>query len=96
MGRATHPRRLRAGSAPPWRFALLRGGPELHGVTILFHHTVMDGWGTTLVLRRWADHYNAILRGLAPPARGASYLQFIEETQKYHARPALPATATTG
>ncbi len=72
---------------PPWRFALLHGGPELHGVTILFHHTIMDGWGTTLVLKRWAEHYNALRRGEAPPPRGASYLQFIEESRKYHASP---------
>jgi len=84
-------RRIRAeyalGTTPPWRFALLAAGPQLHGVTILFHHTIMDGWGTTLVLRRWAEHYNALLAGTKPPERGADYLQFVADTQKYQAGP---------
>ena len=28
---------------PPWRFTLLRGGDQLHGLTIQFHHMIMDG-----------------------------------------------------
>ncbi|WP_144007114.1 amino acid adenylation domain-containing protein, partial [Pelomonas sp. KK5] len=75
------------GTTPPWRFALLRGGPELHGVTILFHHTIMDGWGTTLVLKRWAELYNALREGREAAPAGASYLQFVEETRKYQAGP---------
>ncbi len=72
------------GELPPWRFALLRGSNELHGLSIQFHHLIMDGWGTTQVMRRWSDIYNALAQGLCvPEAPGASYQRFIEESNQY-------------
>ncbi len=69
---------------PPWRFILLRGGDELHGLTIQFHHLIMDGWGTAQVMRRWSDIYNALLAGREPePLHSPSYVQFIEESNHY-------------
>ena len=68
----------------PWRFALLRAGDALHGVSLQFHHLVMDGWGTALVLRRWSEIYNALLDGAELPAPAdPGYLQFIEESNAY-------------
>ena len=76
------------GRSPPWRFALLRASNELHGLTIQFHHLVMDGWGTSLVMQRWGEIYND-LAGVSEPGkntllfRSADYLEYIEESQTY-------------
>lgn len=69
---------------PPWRFALLKASEELHGLTIQFHHLVMDGWGTSQVMQRWSEIYNALEAGThSPPSGAPGYLQFIEESHNY-------------
>ncbi len=69
---------------PLWRFTLLRASDSLHGLTIQFHHLVMDGWGTSRVMQRWSDLYNQLRRGEAPlPPPDPGYLQFIEESRAY-------------
>ncbi len=79
-----------ANGRPPWRFALLRGGPELHALTIQFHHLVMDGWGTTLIVRRWSEIYNDLAAGRAPePGRALPYRRFIEDSLAYRDSPAF-------
>lgn len=79
-----------ADGRPPWRFALLKGGPELHALTIQFHHLVMDGWGTTLIVRRWSELYNDLAADRAPqPARVATYRRFIEDSTAYRDTPAF-------
>ncbi len=70
----------------PWRFALLRASDALHGLTIQFHHLVMDGWGTSQVMRRWSEIHNALLRGEAPGELVVpGYRAFIEESNAYRA-----------
>lgn len=70
----------------PWRFALLRASDTLHGLTIQFHHLVMDGWGTSQVMRRWSEIHNALLRGDALQAPAVpGYCDFIEESNAYRA-----------
>ena len=74
------------GAAPPWRFAVIRAGEHLHGISIQFHHLVMDGWGTSLVFQRWSEIYNALGQGLDPAQskpNSASYGEFIEESNSY-------------
>ncbi len=69
---------------PPWRFALLRASDVLHGGTIQFHHLIMDGWGTTQVMKRWSAIYNRI--GAGDDGVGPSddsYLAFIAESHAY-------------
>ena len=79
---------------PPWRFTLLRGHDHLHGLTIQFHHLVMDGWGTTQVGRRWSEIYNALEAGDNPvPQGGPGYRQFIEESNQYRQSPAFERDA---
>ena len=69
---------------PPWRFAVLRAHAQLHGLVMLFHHVVMDGWGTSQVMRRWSEIYNRLDSGATPaPLEHASYRQFIEESNQY-------------
>ena len=80
----THPFPL--DGTPPWRFALLYVRADLHGLAMQFHHVVMDGWGTSQVMRRWSEIYNLLDQGQAVPARaGPSYRQFIEESNHYAA-----------
>lgn len=82
------------GQSPPWRFALLRASNTLHGLTIQFHHLVMDGWGTTLVMQRWSAIYNTLtvlassanLAGhgdLLGTSHTPDYLTFIAESNEY-------------
>ncbi|MBK7415658.1 MAG: AMP-binding protein [Dechloromonas sp.] len=74
------------GNAPPWRFALLHFNKELNWLSIQFHHLVMDGWGTSQVMRRWVEIYNAKIAGIEPPPAGdPGYLKFIEESLEYRA-----------
>lgn len=69
---------------PPWRFALLRHSDRLHGLTIQFHHLIMDGWGTSQVMQRWAAIYNALMRGEEPlPTSDPGYRQFVAESLEY-------------
>ena len=69
---------------PPWRFAVLRAHPHLHGLVMQFHHLVMDGWGTSQVMKRWSELYNALESGHPPVLRdGPTYRQFIEESNLY-------------
>ena len=79
--------------APPWRFALLRAHDTLHGGTIQFHHLIMDGWGTTQVMKCWSEIYNSIdeLGGDTPDSDVAdlSYLAFVSESHAYRASPAI-------
>lgn len=78
------------GSAPPWRFALLHSTDELHGLTIQFHHLVMDGWGTSLVMQRWSEIYNAMAgQRLADKLTDPGYLAFVEDSTDYRGSPAF-------
>jgi syringomycin synthetase protein SyrE len=76
---------------PPWRFTLLRANDSLHGLTIQFHHLVMDGWGTTQLMRAWSDSYNELADGQRREAAAEamamatvpSYQDFIVESLAY-------------
>jgi hypothetical protein len=49
-----HRRALRAGRHAALALRAAAGRDTLHGLTIQFHHLVMDGWGTSLVMRAGA------------------------------------------
>ena len=69
---------------PPWRFAVLRIHDQHHGLIMLFHHTIMDGWGASQVMRRWSAIYNQLDAGAAVgPPDYPDYLQFIDESNRY-------------
>jgi amino acid adenylation domain-containing protein len=69
---------------PPWRFAVLRAHAHLHGLVMQFHHLVIDGWGTSRVMKRWSELYNLLESGLTiAPITGPTYRQFIEESNLY-------------
>lgn len=69
---------------PPWRFALLRHDDNLHALCIQFHHLIMDGWGASQVMQRWAAHYNALRLGVpVQPTSDPGYRQFVRESLAY-------------
>ena len=69
---------------PPWRFAVLRAHAHLHGLVMQFHHVVMDGWGTSHVMKRWSELYSLLESGQpVAPRNGPTYRQFIEESNLY-------------
>ncbi len=82
------------GSGPLWRFALLRAGDEWHGLTLQFHHLVMDGWGTTQLIHGWSEIYQELD---APQVRldapTPSYQEFIAESLAYRKSPAFERDA---
>ena len=72
------------GAAPPWRFALIRSGPNNSALLYQLHHLVMDGWSTSILTQRWSQIYNALGAGSRLQAVSApSYRQFIEESNAY-------------
>jgi amino acid adenylation domain-containing protein len=82
------------GKTPPWRFTLLRASDSLHGLTIQFHHLVMDGWGTSLVMQRWSEIYNMRITGpltgdSVPSTPAPTYLAFIDDSREYRNSPAF-------
>jgi amino acid adenylation domain-containing protein len=79
---------------PPWRFALLRHSDTLHGLTIQFHHLIMDGWGTSQVMQRWAAIYNALAASeTQQPTSAPGYRQFVVDSLAYRASPAFAKDA---
>ncbi|MFY7865913.1 non-ribosomal peptide synthetase [Roseateles sp.] len=71
---------------PLWRFELLRYGPDLHDLSIQFHHLIMDGWGTTLILRAWAEIYDSLAHPgpyVSESVPKPSYVDFIAESNEY-------------
>lgn len=75
---------------PPWRFTLFRHSDRLHGLSIQFHHLIMDGWGTSRIMQRWAELYNALAEGLTVPATAdPGYRAFIAESMAYRDSPAF-------
>lgn len=72
------------GEHPPWRFILLRAHAALHGLSIQFHHLVMDGWGTTQVMQAWSEIYQSLSQdGPATETQASSYADFIEDSLRY-------------
>lgn len=70
--------------APPWRCVLLTDGHGLHGLSIRFHHLIMDGWSTQLFMQRWTERYTALQQDLTPArAEPGAYLAFIEAGRDY-------------
>ena len=45
---------------PPWRFTLIKAHDTLWGLTIQFHHLIMDGWGSSPVMHHWSALYQSL------------------------------------
>lgn len=70
--------------SPPWRCVVLTDGQDFHGLSIRFHHLIMDGWSTQLFMQRWTERYTQLQQDLTPTVREpGDYLAFIESGQDY-------------
>lgn len=75
---------------PPWRFVLLRADDRLHGLSIQFHHLVMDGWGTSVIMQRWGELYEHLRTGqINGEIPALDYARFINDSLAYRASPAF-------
>ncbi|MCV2352100.1 non-ribosomal peptide synthetase [Paucibacter sp. Y2R2-4] len=78
---------------PPWRFILLKASDNLWGLTIQFHHLVMDGWGSSQVMQLWSDLYQSLaptvsdLAGETASGTPPPYLDFIQASLNYRESP---------
>jgi amino acid adenylation domain-containing protein len=83
-----------AAHLPPWRVALLKFDPELHGFVLWAHHSLLDGYGTALFAQRWALLASRRQRGEPPlPADGQAFLRHLENDAAYPGSPAYQADA---
>ncbi len=80
------------GKAPLMRFSLLRLGERTHQFVWCYHHVLMDGWSTSLVIRDFFEWYKNISRGqemrLEPVLPYRSYIKWLKqqnlgEAEKY-------------
>ncbi|WP_285496284.1 condensation domain-containing protein, partial [Actinomadura sp. NBRC 104425] len=82
-------RRELAAPADPLRdrlfaFALFRVAPDRYFWYQRYNHVVMDAYGWSLIARRVADVYTALVRGREPaPARFGSLRDLLEEERAY-------------
>lgn len=74
---------------PPWRFILLKASENLWGLTIQFHHLIMDGWGSSQVMQLWSDLYQelALVDSAPPSSLAPPYLDFIQASLAYRDSP---------
>jgi acyl carrier protein len=61
---------------PLWRFQLVMVGPLEWWLLLCLHHTVMDGWSGTVLLRHLAEAYNAALHGRPDPRCASTEREF--------------------
>jgi syringomycin synthetase protein SyrE len=86
---ASHPIPLSPDRAP-WFLLLSKASDTLYGLMPLFHHAIMDGYGSSVFVRRLADHYMALDRGTPlPPLDDPGYEAFIADGLAYENGPAL-------
>ncbi|MBF0187890.1 MAG: amino acid adenylation domain-containing protein [Magnetococcales bacterium] len=65
-------------------FKLARIG-ENHSLFLMkYHHVIADGFTTSLVLRRWAVHYDHLTQGAEiPPLKNRTYLEHLDADKRY-------------
>ncbi|USQ85070.1 amino acid adenylation domain-containing protein [Streptomyces phaeoluteigriseus] len=79
-------------AGPLFRHALFRVGEERWLWYQRVHHLVMDGFGYSLLVRRTAEVYTALVRGEEPPARSfGSLADLVADDAAYRASEASAA-----
>ncbi|WP_030606798.1 non-ribosomal peptide synthetase [Streptomyces sclerotialus] len=79
-------------AGPPFRHALFRVGEERWLWYQRIHHLVMDGYGYSLLVRRTAEVYTALVRGDEPgPRTFGSLTDLLTQDAEYRASEAFEA-----
>jgi amino acid adenylation domain-containing protein/FkbH-like protein len=70
---------------PPHKFIVARIADDQYCILSMYHHIIVDGWGTSLIYKRWTEVYNMLVAGyqIEEPNRLFSYTSFITENLKY-------------
>ncbi|CAL9664630.1 amino acid adenylation domain-containing protein [Streptomyces sp. enrichment culture] len=77
---------------PLFRHALFRVGPDRWLWYQRIHHLVMDGYGYSLLVRRTAEVYSALVRGAGPaPGPFGTLAELVADDTAYRASPAFEA-----
>jgi non-ribosomal peptide synthetase component F len=73
---------FRPADLPPVRATLVRTGEEAHRLLLSFHHVLLDGWSTALLLKELFERYAALTNGttlqLAPGRPYADYVAWLQ------------------
>ncbi|BBP70467.1 hypothetical protein PHLH6_24710 [Pseudomonas sp. Seg1] len=72
---------------PLYRFLLIRLDDDLHWFSILAHHLIVDGWGFAEMIKSLAAIYNALAADQKVPDTALSYVDFIEDDERYYQSP---------
>lgn len=69
---------------PPWKIILTRLNEHRHGIQALYHHLLMDGFGSAQVMCRWSEVYTALAHGQPVPTLDTpSYCDYLADNQAY-------------
>ena len=70
---------------PPWKIILTRLSEERHGIQALYHHLLMDGFGSTQIMHLWSNIYTALTHGQdTPSSTTPSYCNYLADSQTYY------------
>ncbi|WP_285742084.1 non-ribosomal peptide synthetase [Lentzea sp. NBRC 105346] len=71
-------------AAPPmFRAALVRMAPEVHRLVLTYHHILVDGWSTPVMIRELFQLYHGVELPPATPYR--EYLTWLQEQDREYA-----------
>ncbi|RBL91143.1 non-ribosomal peptide synthetase [Chitinophaga flava] len=71
-------------------FALLKQSDDLYCWYTKIHHTMMDGWGASLLISKLAAIYEMLVKGESVPLESPhSYTEFIREDEAYTQSPSF-------
>jgi len=66
------------------RFCLVKTGEQTHYLFSVYHHIITDGWGTSLMFKRFTELYNDLVEhGEISHTYPFSYGEFVEENMAY-------------
>lgn len=72
------------GYSPSWKIVITRLSENRHGLQTFYHHLLMDGYGTSLVMQRWSAVYSALSQNKPVPLLDTPrYCDFLIDNQAY-------------
>ncbi|MFJ2709596.1 amino acid adenylation domain-containing protein [Pseudomonas sp. NPDC087346] len=72
---------------PLFRFCLIRLSHQRYWLAAQAHHLIIDGWGFGLLFKAVGEIYSALGEGQPPERSAPSYVDFIDDGQRYRDSP---------